>query len=71
MKHCYRNLNIAEREALLQKLLGVENGFENNILEYYSITKRQVETHKIRIEYHIDTYNNFVSNVFVVVIKIL
>lgn len=54
-KNRYRNLNIAEREALLQKLSGVENGFENNILEYYSITKRQVETRKIRMEYHIDT----------------
>ena len=49
-KNCFRNLNIAERENLLQKLSGVENGFENNILQYYGITKRQVETHKIRVE---------------------
>lgn len=49
-KNCFRNLNITEKEALLQKISGEENDFENSILEYYTITKRQVETHKIRVE---------------------
>lgn len=49
-KNCFSNLNIAEKGALLQKLSGEENGFENSILKYYKITKRQVETQKVMVE---------------------
>lgn len=54
-KNCFRNLDVAEKEALLQKLSGDENDFENNILEYYKITKRQVETHKVWVEDYVQS----------------
>lgn len=49
----FRNLDITERESLLEKLSGNENGFDNDILKYYKITKRQVETKTINLEDYI------------------
>lgn len=46
----FRNLDTKERANLLQMLSGDENCFANDILKYYKITKRQVETKKINIE---------------------
>lgn len=53
-KKCFNNLDEEERKSLLQKLSGEENGYENDILEYYKITKRQIETRKIEIERYIE-----------------
>lgn len=54
-RSCFNELSAREKEELLQKLSGEENDFENSILEFYRITKRQVETHKIKIEDYIKT----------------
>lgn len=49
----FRTLDCEQKEELLQKLSGEENCFEDGILEYYKITKRQIETRKIRVEDYI------------------
>ena len=49
-KREFRGLCTMEQETLLKHLSGDENIYENHILEYYTITKRQVETKKVNIE---------------------
>ena len=49
-KKCFRELSTDDKELLLKKLSGEDVGFTNNtLLLLYKITKRQVETLKVKL----------------------
>ena len=50
-REAFSKLNQTEKDMLLSKLSGINDDFsDEKLLSFYSITKRQVETQKVRIE---------------------